>query len=137
MTSGKTARCAAGSKPRLADAQQAVRWAESRNDFFPKTNYAHLLEYTCRISSRPQQANAECVLNAAIAWGAKPAWWPCLSRLLLMDEPALADIIGKPHYVHDLDSPSGTALIRVWFRRVTGRSPSARTWRHAHKQVSI
>ena len=136
MTTGKTARdpaCVAW-KAELDNAQQAIRWAESRVDFHPKTNYAQLLEHACRISSQPDPMNAERILSAAIAWGAKPAWWPCLSRLLLMDEPALVDAIGDPHYVRDLDCPSGIALVRVWFRRVTGRSPAALTWRHALRQ---
>lgn len=118
----------------LDDAEEAVRWAASQSPFLLRTNYAQLLEQVCRISSRSESANAERIRRAALACGAKPVWWPCLSRLLLMDEPELAEAIGTPHYQRDLDSPSGAALVRIWFRRITGRTPAARTWRHARKE---
>ena len=89
----------------LDDAEEAVRWAASQSPFLLRTNYAQLLEQVCRISSRPESANAERIRRAALACGAKPVWWPCLSRLLLMDEPELAEAIGTPHYQRDLDSP--------------------------------
>lgn len=122
----------------LAHAEEAVRWAASRNGLVPKrTNYAQLLEEACRICSRPEPPDADRLRSAAASHGAKPSWWPCLSRLLLMDEPALAAVIGLPHYQRDLDSPSGSALLRIWFRRITGRPPAVRTWQHAREKEAL
>ena len=127
--------CASAS---LAPAEEAVRWAASQNGLMPlRTNYAQLLEEACRICSRPEPPDADHLRSIAASHGAKPSWWPCLSRLLLMDEPALVAATGLPHYHRDLDSPSGSALLRMWFRRITGRPPTARTWRHGREEKAI
>ncbi len=119
---------------RLAEAEAAVRWAMRRNRTVPcRNNYAQLLECACRLSARSEPPNANELRKTARAGGADPAWWPRLSRLLLIDEPELLAAVGRPHYCRELDSASGSALLRIWFRRITGRPPTVRAWQHARK----
>lgn len=110
----------------LTDAESAIRWAKRQSRRIPqRTNYAQLLEDACRA--------AKDVGSGPIALqcpGVEARHWPCLSRLLIMDVPALIERI-HPQYVRELDCPPAVAMMQLMFQDVTGHGPSVRSWKHA------
>lgn len=114
----------------LRMAESAVRWAKRPSRRCPsRTNYAQLLDDVCRAA---RDGNGPDILSCA---GVDVRHWACLSRLLIMDEPALLERI-HPKYLHELDCPQAVAMMQLWFQDVTGRGPSVRSWRHAREGVS-
>ena len=114
----------------LRKAESAVRWAKRPSRRNPsRTNYAQLLEDVCRAA---KDGKDSIILSCA---DVEVSHWACLSRLLVMDEPALLARI-HPKYLHELDCPQAVAMMQLWFQDVTGRAPAARSWRHAREGVS-
>ena len=114
----------------LRAAESAVRWAKRPSRRNPaRTNYAQLLEDVCRAA---KDGEGPIILAAS---SIDVRHWACLSRLLIMDEPALLERI-HPRYLHELDCPQAVAMMQLWFQDVTGRSPAVRSWRHAREGVS-
>lgn len=109
--------------PALQAAEEAVAWAMAP-DGPHRNNYALLLETVCRTASGSVAPNLP---------GLYMAYWPCLSRMLVMDEPALAESI-RPKYVEFLDCQAGVAWLQLQFAAVTGRRPAVRSWRHAPRR---
>ena len=111
--------------PALQAAEEAVAWAMAPcPDGSHRNNYALLLETVCRTASSSDAPNLP---------GLCMAYWPCLSRMLVMDEPALAESV-RPRYVEALDCQAGIAWMQLQFAAVTGRRPAVRSWRHAPRR---
>ena len=108
----------------IVAAEQACAWAKLPSDGDPSTtNYERLY--------RDVLVGAGSALPVPVDTpGLVAAFWPCLSRMLVMDNPGLAGWI-RPRYSEALDCQAGTAWMQLMFADVTGRRPLARSWRHA------
>lgn len=116
--------------PSMAAAEKAVAWASDlRADGPGRTNYAQLLEDVLRACGRTD-AGTPIVTQLP---GLAAAHWPCLSRMLVMDEPELIERI-HPHLDPALDSQAGVTWLQLQFAAVTGRRPAVRSWRHAPRR---
>lgn len=116
----------------LQAAEEAVAWAMAPCPDGPhRNNYALLLETVCR--GWAKGGGAFDALSATLPSSMGADMWPCLSRLLVMDEPALAESV-RPRYVEALDCQAGVAWLQLQFAAVTGRRPTVRSWRHAPRR---
>lgn len=68
--------------------------------------------------------------------GMKPEFWPALSRLLVMDNPALIAHV-QPHYSEAFDSQPGVAMLCIYYRQITGTPPRVRSWRIARQEQGV
>lgn len=117
-----------GCNSALQAAEEAVAWAKLPSDADPSmTNYERLCREVLDAvrAGRPGGAVASPDMPGLAA-----AYWPCLSRMLVMDDPGLVGWI-RPRYAEALDCQAGTAWLQIMFADVTGRRPLARSWRHA------
>lgn len=132
--------------PAMQAAEDAVRWAEAPcPDGTHRNNYARLLTTICCIHGLHRGA-AACTgwlrggafdaLSVALSTGMGADMWPCLSRLLVMDEPALAGSV-RIAYDAALDSQAGVAWLRIRFPHVAGRPPAVRSWRCAREAAGL
>ena len=113
-------------------AEEAIAWASAPcPDGTHRTNYAHLLETVCR--GWAKGGGAFDALSAALSTGMGLDMWPCLSRLLAMDEPALVESV-RPRYCEALDCQAASAWLQLQFAAVTGRRPAVRSWRNAPRR---
>lgn len=110
----------------MAAAEEAVAWAKEPSPLPHRSNYAQLLEdvlHAVKTTDRGTPIIMSCV-------GLDVRHWACLSRLLIMDVPALIDRI-HPAYNEALDSQAGVAWLQIMFTNITGHRPAVRSWRHA------
>ncbi len=115
--------------PVLVAAEQACAWAKLPSDGDPSTtNYGRL--YLDVLDAAKAAGAGSAVPVPVDTPGLVAAYWPCLSRMLVMDNPGLAGWI-RPRYSEALDCQAGTAWMQIMFADVTGRRPLARSWRHA------
>ena len=116
--------------PAMAAAESAVAWAMRESERAPgATNYERLLADVLR-AVRESDPGVPVVLDLP---GLSMAHWACLSRMLVMDRPDLAERV-HPQYVEALDGQAGVAWLQLQFHRVTGRRPTVRSWRHAPRR---
>ncbi len=115
----------------LQNAEDAIAWAMTPCEGIThRTNWAKLTEDACRAAAETP-SDYPILLRCP---GVQATTWPCLSRLLIMDEPALARRI-HPAYIKDLDNQDGVANMQRWYHMLTGRKPAARSWKHARELV--
>lgn len=117
--------------PAMQAAEAAVEWAKRPfRDDPSMTNYERLLLDALH-AVRTTDASEPVVLHMR---GMEASHWACLSRLLVMDRPELAERI-HPHFTPVLDGQAGTTWLQLQFADVTGRRPMVRSWRHARGAV--
>lgn len=115
-------------------AEEAVEWAKRPYPAVEgRTNYGQLLERVCAIASEPGKVR---VMRNQAELGMNNNYWPCLSRLMIMDEPELVRWI-EPRFCEALDRQAGIAMLQLMFQDVTGRRPRARSWRHAKEAMGL
>lgn len=102
--------------------EEAARWGAEN---YPILRGA--VDAACR-------SGTEGLQHAALLAGMRREWWPCLSRILAMDEPRLLHRM-RIGYDAELDGPAGTAWLRLQFRRMCHRLPRAGSWRHAMEEL--
>lgn len=118
--------------PAMRAAEDAVAWAKAPSKVDPAvTNYTVMYLDVLRIVRTTDSSQPVVHLLPGLAM----AHWPMLSRLLVMDNPGLADRI-HPHFNPALDSQAGTTWIQLQFAEVTGRRPLVRSWRHAKGAIA-
>ena len=109
-------------------AEEAVAWAKEPSRVNPAVSNYDALKLDVQRIARTTDSGIPVVTR--ISTPMAMAHWACLSRMLVMDEPALSARV-HPQYVEALDSQAGTAWLQIMFADVTGRRPEARSWRHA------
>lgn len=113
-------------------AEAAVEWAKRPfRDDPSMTNYERLLLDALH-AVRTTDASEPVVLRVR---SMEASHWACLSRLLVMDRPELAERI-HPHFTPVLDGQAGTTWLQLQFADVTGRRPMVRSWRHARGAIA-
>lgn len=118
--------------PAMQAAEAAVAWAkEPYRDDPSITNYERLLLDALH-AARSTDSSEPIMLQMR---GMAASHWACLSRLLVMDRPELAERI-HPHFTPVLDGQAGTTWLQLVFADVTGRRPKVRSWRHARGAVA-
>lgn len=116
-------------------AEAAVRWASAPcPDGAHRNNFAALAETVCR--GWAKGGGAFDALSAALSTSMEADMWPCLSRLLVMDEPALLGPV-RISYDAALDGQAGDAWLRICFPSVVGRAPAVRSWRCAREAAGL
>lgn len=113
-------------------AEQACAWAKKQSAVAGKTNFDTLRENVHSVIESTDPGDAVITHLPGIA----AAHWPCLSRLLLMDDPTLADRI-FPHFVSSLDSRAGIAWMQIMYAAITGQRPKVQSWRHIDRKEHI
>lgn len=109
-------------------AQEAVWWAKLPYPAKPDaTNYDWLLEAVCKEAYRSGKTHLR-PMRCQIPVG-NNNYWPCLSRLMLLDQPDLLRWI-KPRVIDDLDCQAGIAMMLIYFGDVTKRRAKVRSWKH-------
>lgn len=112
--------------PAMKAAREAVAWGKAPSKVDPAVNnYTALYLDVLRVVRTTDAGQAVVHQLPGLAM----AHWPCLSRMLIMDNPGLADRI-HPHLDPTLDSQAGTTWLQLQFAEVTGRRPLVRSWRH-------
>lgn len=119
--------------PAMQSAESAIEWAKGPSRVNPAvTNYEALKLDVERIV-RTTDTGTPVVTRLSVPMAM--AHWACLSRMLVMDNPRLADRI-HPQYVEALDSQAGIAWLQIMFADATGRRPKVRSWRHARGAIA-
>lgn len=119
--------------PAMQAAEAAVEWAKAPSSVNPAVTNYEALKLDAERVVRTTDAGTPVVTRLSVPLAM--AHWACLSRMLVMDEPALAARI-HPQYVEALDSQAGTAWLQIMFADVTGRRPKVRSWRHARGAIA-
>lgn len=114
-------------------AESAIEWAKEPSRVNPAVANYEALKLDVERIARTTDSGTSVVLRVSVPLAM--AHWACLSRMLVMDEPALSARI-HPQYVEALDSQAGAAWLQIMFADVTGRRPKARSWRHARGAVA-
>lgn len=121
-------------KGTLGWAYDATLWASAPYPAKPAwTNYAQLLHQTVELARKPGTTR---LMRNQTTLGMNNNYWPCLSRLMIMDVPELARYI-EPRYCSELDNQVGAAKLQVWFRKITSRKPTVRNWMHAKEVIGL
>lgn len=113
----------------LRSAEEAVKWAMK-----PYGNSPTINMYRALYIQIQGLIEAYGSIDYAVFWVKNSVLWPCLSRLLIMDDPTLVNYI-KPHYIETLDSQAGTTWLCMQFKNITGKPPKMRSWRIARQEI--
>lgn len=119
--------------PAMQAAEEAVAWAKAPSRVNPAVANYEALKLDVERIVRTTDAGTPVVTRISVPLAM--AHWACLSRMLVMDEPALSARI-HPQYSEALDSQAGAAWLQLMFAAVTGRRPKVRSWRHARGAVA-
>lgn len=114
-------------------AEAAVEWAKAPSRVNPAVANYEALKLDVERIVRTTDAGTPVVIRVSAPMAM--AHWACLSRMLVMDEPALSARI-HPQYVEALDCQAGVAWLQLQFTAVTGRRPQVRSWRHAKGAIA-
>lgn len=116
-----------GRNPAMQAAEEAVAWAKLPSRVNPAVDNYEALKLDVERIVRTTDTGTPVVTRLSIPMAM--AHWACLSRMLVMDNPRLADRI-HPHLDQALDSQAGTTWLQLQFSHVTGHRPLVRSWRH-------
>ena len=116
-------------------AEAAVEWAKRPCERAPEySNYEVLHGQVLTVAHMGHVTDPGGIRLADLPYpdmpGLAAAYWPCLSRLMVMGVPALGGWIA-PHLDPALDGQAGTTWLQLQFADVTGHRPQVRSWRHA------
>ena len=109
-------------------ARQAVNWAKSAYPANPdKTRFEAWMDKLYAAANNPYKMT---IMRNQVTLGMNNNYWPCLSRLAIMNSPHLGKYI-HPRKVEDLDNHEGLAMLRQLHVELVGSEPKLKNWRNA------